>query len=338
MDRLVSRLSWIAMVAVACGGTSKPPPTAPLPDDKPAMAGSAAGSASAPAGSAGARSATAEPAPAPPATPAGPLEVKIPAHETTVKIVSGGSGKKEAVRYTAKAGAKQALELAMDFAGKQDAEEKIVPTIVLTGEVETRSVDNDGNSEYTLTVTGTDARAVAGSQVPIQSFKTVLDALSGLTIGGKLGATGMAGETTMRIEKPQGDAADTLELLRLTFPTLPVLPKEAIGVGARWQSTTVAKLADKLDITQVTDYELVAHTGKTWKIKGTTTITGKDQEIDTSKISAISGSGTSETTIAAGALYPIHKSSLETQFKASEKDKSTQLKIKVGGAVTPKTP
>jgi hypothetical protein len=333
MSRPVSRLSWIAVVAVACGGTAKPPPTAPLPDDKPA-AGSAAPTASAAPDAAAAKSPPVEPAKPP--QPSGPLEVKIAAHEAVVKIVSAGNGKKEAVRYGAKAGAKQALELAMDFSGKQDAEEKIVPTIVLTGEVETRAVDKDGNSEYTLTVTGTDARAVAGSQVPLQDFKTVIDVLSGLTVGGKLGATGAAGETTLRIDKPRPNTADTLELLRLTFPTLPVLPKEAIGVGARWQSTSLAKLADRLDVTQTTDYELVAHAGKTWKIKGTTTITGKDQEIDGAKISAISGNGTSETTLAAGALYPTHKSSLQTQFKASEQDKSTELTIRVGGAVTPK--
>jgi hypothetical protein len=252
--------------------------------------------------------------------------------------VSGGKGKKETVRYTAKAGSKQAIELAMDFTGKQDTEEQIVPTIVLTGEAETRAVDKDGNAEYTVTVTATDARSVAGSQVPVDKFKAVIGSLAGLTIGGTLGTTGVASDVTLRIESPGENAADTLELLRLTYPALPVLPKEAVGLGAKWQSTTSAKLADRLDVTQVTDYELVAHNGATWTIKGTTKVTGKDQSIEDSKVSAISGSGTSETTISAGALYPTHKASLETQFKAQEKDKQTQFTIKVGGAVTPRAP
>jgi Family of unknown function (DUF6263) len=253
-----------------------------------------------------------------------------------VKVVSGGKGKKETLRYTVKQGAKQAVELSMDFSGKQDTEEQVVPTIVLIGEAETRTVDKDGNAEYTVTVTGTDARNVTGSQVPVEKFKAVLGTLAGLTIGGTIGTTGVAGDVTLRIEKPQENAADTLELLRLTFPTLPVLPKEAVGVGAKWQSTTNAKLADRLDVTQITDYELVAHNGSTWTIKGTTKVSGKDQDIEDSKVSAISGTGTSETTIAAGALYPTHKALLETQFKAQDKDKSSQFVIKVGGAVTPK--
>lgn len=315
------RLLLLILVA-ACGGTSKPAPTAPLP-----------GESKAPAPPAAKAEPTAQPKPAP---PSGPVEVKIPAVATTVKVVSGGKGKKEALRYTVKQGAKQAVELAMDFSGKQDTEEQVVPTIVLIGEAETRSVDKDGNAEYTVTVTGTDARTVTGSQVPVEKFKAVLGSLAGLTIGGTLGTTGVAGDVTLRIEKPQENAADTLELLRLTFPTLPVLPKEAVGVGAKWQSTTSTKLADRLDVTQITDYELVAHSGSTWTIKGTTKVSGKDQDIEDSKVSAISGSGTSETTIAAGVLYPTHKALLETQFKAQDKDKLSQFVIKVGGAVTPK--
>jgi hypothetical protein len=321
----MSRLPLILLVAAACGGSSKPPPAVPLPDDTKQAA-----------------TPPPEVKPAPPVEatppPAAPVEVKIAAPQTTVKLVAGGKGKKQPLRYTPTGGAKQAVELAMDFTGKQDTEERVVPTIVLTGEVETKAVDKDGNADYTLTVTGTDARAVQGSSVPLEQFKGVLGTLSGLTVGGKRDASGLPGEVTMRIEHPAKNAAEALELIRLTLPTVPVLPKEALGVGAKWQATTQARLADQLDITQVTDYELVAHNGATWTIKGKTKVTGKDQTIDNGKISDITGSGTSETTIADGALYPTHKSSLETVFKASAQDKSILFSLKVGGAVTPKAP
>jgi hypothetical protein len=315
----MSRLPLILLVAAACGGTSKPPQTAPLPDDTKQAA-----------------TPPPEVKPAPPVEAAPPVEVKIAAAQTTVKLVSGGKGKKSPLRYTPAAGSKQAVELAMDFTGKQDTEERVVPTIVLTADAETKAVDKDGNAEYALTVTGTDARAVEGTSVPLDQFKAVLGTIAGLTIGGKRDASGLAGELTMRIEKPAKNAAETLELIRLTLPALPVLPKEPLGVGARWQSTTTARLADQLDITQVTDYELTAHQGTSWTIKGKTKVTGKDQTIDNGKISGISGTGASETTIADGALYPTHKASVETQFKAAAGDKSIQFKLKVGGSVTPK--
>jgi hypothetical protein len=321
-------LPLIAAAATACG-TPKPPPTAPLPPDKPAAP--AAATQPSPEAESVAKQTEIKPA-----APAGPVEIKIPAPQTTVKIVSDGKGKKQALRYTPKQGAKQAVEVAMDFAGKQDTDEQIVPTIVLIGEAETRSVDKDGGAEYTLTVTGTDARTVVGAAIPAEQLKTVLGALNGLTIAGRRGANGIAGDLTLRIEHPPEHAGDALGLIRETFPAMPVLPTQPLGVGAKWQSTTNAKLADKLDVTQVTDYELVAHDGATWKIRGTTKVTGKDQEIDKAKISSISGSGTSETTISDGALYPTHKASIETQFKAADADKSSQFTIKVSGAVTPK--
>jgi len=324
----MSRLPLILAVAAACGGSSTPPPTAPLPPDtkqaaKPTTPPPEADS-------------VAKSTDIKPPAPAGPVEIKIPAPQTTVKIVTDGKGKKAQLRYTPKAGAKQSVEVAMDFAGKQDTDEQIVPTIVLIGEAETRNVDKDGGAEYTLTVTGTDARAVTGSAVPADQLKSVLGALNGLTIAGKRGANGAAGELTMRIEHPPEHAGDALGLIRETFPALPVLPNQPLGVGAKWQSTTIGKLADKLDITQVTDYELISHDGATWKIKGTTKVSGKDQDIENAKISSISGTGTSETTISDGVLYPTHKASLETQFKAADAQKSSQFSIKVGGAVTPK--
>ena len=322
------RLSLIVLAVAACGGSPKPPPTTPLPEDtKPAT----------PAPTAAATPTPPAPAPAePPAQPKGPVELKIPPQQTTVKVVSAGTGKKQVMRYTPKAGAKQTIELAMDFTGKQDTEEKVVPTLVLIGDAETKAIDGDGNADFTVTITGTDARSVTGSQIPVDQFKTVLGGLSGLTIGGKLGASGTAGEVTIRLDNASRDLGDALQLIRLTLPTLPVLPKEPIGVGAKWQSTTSAKLVERLDVTQVTDYQVVSHKGTTWTITGKTKVTGKDQSIENSKVSAITGTGTSEATIADGVLYPTYKSSLETQFKASEQDKSITIVLKVGGAVTPK--
>src|SRR5262245_35189719 len=107
------RRPLLIAVLAACGGTSKPPPTAPLPGEAKATAAPAPAAETKPA---------AEPVEAKPAPPPSPVEVKIPAAQTTVKVVSGGKGKKEAVRYTAKPGTKQAIELAMDFAGKQDSD------------------------------------------------------------------------------------------------------------------------------------------------------------------------------------------------------------------------
>src|SRR5689334_23761262 len=123
----MSRVPLIFLVVAACGGSSKPAPRAPLPEEHKQAPATAADD------KAPSHAETQIAQPAPP-RPTGPIEVKIPAAQPSVKMVSDGQGKKQPLRYTAKAGAKQAVEVALDFTGKQDEEESTVPTIVLTGE------------------------------------------------------------------------------------------------------------------------------------------------------------------------------------------------------------
>jgi len=328
-------LAGLVAASMACT-KSKPVQLAPLPPDKPVAA----------------EPVKPKPEPAQPKedpVPKGPIEVKLPATTVTVKLVTPGKGKRAALRYGAPTGGKQKVEIAMDFSSTTsqggNSQEQSVPTIVLVGDAETKAVDKEGKADYTLTVTGTDARDVkdAKGAVPAAKFKLALESLMGLTVAGTVGANGTGGDVTMRIEKPTELSIGALELIRLTLPTWPALPSEPISVGAKWQATTVTKLADRLDVTQVTDYEVVAQKGKTWTIKGTTKVTGTDQELDGGKISAISGSGKSEITVADGTLYPTFKSSVETKFSATDpkpkdpKDvEKIDFRITIGAAVTPK--
>jgi len=327
-------VSLVAALA-ACGGKSKSTPLAPLPDD----------SKSAAAPPKEAQAPAEPPAPVeeeepPPPMPTGPVEVKIPAQQTTVKLVEKGKGKLAPLRYSGKAGGKQQVELALDFGSTEtlgsETHETVIPTIVLVGEAETKAIDKAGRADYAITVSGTDARAVQGARVKPEELKVMLGSLAGLVIGGSVGSNGTAGEVTMRVEKPDRLTEGALEMIRLTMPVLPLLPAEPVGVGAKWQTTATTKLADKIVVTQVTDYELVAAKGTTWSIKGKTAVTGSDQELHGGKISNIRGTGTSELTLATGALYPTYKTSLETQFTASEKDQSMALALRVGSAVTAK--
>ncbi|MGN6106426.1 MAG: hypothetical protein ACTHU0_15075 [Kofleriaceae bacterium] len=316
------------LLQAACGGKSKPTQTAPLPEETKAAETTS--------------EKPAEPAePAEPPAPTGPVELSVPAPDTKVKLVSKGKGKLAPLRYSGKAGGKQQVELAMDFSAKQSvgaqSQEQVIPTIVLAGEAETKAVEADGKAEYAFTVTGIDARDVPGSSLPAAEFKSkALGSLTGLVIGGTLAPNGIGGETKLRIEKPDPMSASALELVHATLPSWPVLPDQPVGVGAKWQATTATTLADKVVVTQVTDYELVSKKGATWTIKGKTKISGADQDISGGKITGISGTGTTEVTVTDGALLPSYKSTSETQFTASEKDASMQFVIKSGGALTAK--
>ena len=343
------RTLLVIMVAAAssCGGSQKPttpppplaetkpePPPEPKPEPKP------------------------EPAPAP--KPVGPLDVTVSPPKTTVKLVNAGKGKKVALKLTPKQGVKQQVELALDFTEKQTAPEELggksehgLPTVVLTGESEVKAVDDKGKAEYTLTVSDTDVRGTPNANAEQEAMKPkikeALQSLKGMTIGGTVDANGQQSDVKLHVDKGDDAAQGALELVRVALPWWPMLPAEPIGVGAKWQVTTTTKLIDKVDVTQTTDYELVAHKGNTWQIKGTTKVTGTDQDLEGAKVTKIGGNGTVEVAMVDGALYPTLKGSLDTGFTASvtgpdpadqsgKATKTVSLMINVvqGAAVTPK--
>jgi hypothetical protein len=326
----MSRLSILLCVAAfACGGTSKPAPTAPLPAEQPTAAAEPT-----------------PPAPAPPKQeappPSGPLSLSIEPQTVHVKLVSAGKGAKTKLAYAPKAGVKQPVELAIDFYAKQSApsemggdEESGMPTLVLAGDAEVKAADKD-SAEYVFTVSSADARTVPGrDKVPLDKFKQLVTSATGMTISGKIAPDGTAvGATQLAMEHGVPGAAEVMQIIQVAAPTWPVLPAEAIGTGAKWKATSSTKLMGKVVATIVTDYEVVAKKGTTWTIKGKTKLTGANQEIDSAKFSAIAGSGDVEATLVEGALYPTYKSKLDTSLQAAVGDGVIKFNMQIGNTVT----
>jgi hypothetical protein len=288
----------------------------------------------------------------PPEPPAGPLDVTVAAPKVTVKLENAGKGKKSPLKVSAKQGDKQNVELSLDFTGKQagppeagGTQEAIYPTIVLSGSAEVKSVDKDGGATYEVAVNSTDVLEKQGQQIPTAVMKQAVDLVKELKIGGTIAANGAIGDVKMHVDKGDKAAQSVLELVRgATLPWWPVLPTEPIGVGAKWQVVATTKVSDKLDVTQTTEYELVEHKANTWKLKGTTKVSGIEQSVEGAKLNGIKGSGTIEVAMIDGALYPTIKSALETEFDAkvapdpSQASKTIDIHfdLKQGTAVTAK--
>jgi hypothetical protein len=315
----MSRTLLVIVLAAACGGGAKkstvPPPQLPPEEAKtePAKPPEEAKPAE-------------EQEPAERPAPTGPLDAAINAPKLTVKLVSAGKGKKTALKLSPKQGAKQQVEIALDFAEKQSAPDmaggdtsNVVPTVVLQGESEVKSVDPAGKAEYAFTVKTTDVRP-KGDPVPaekLERFKSAVGSLQGLVMGGTIDANAMASDIKLHIDQQRAETQAAIELIQVAMPVMPALPAEPIGVGAKWTVTRPMKLLDKVDVTQTTDYELVDHKGTTWTIKGTTKVTGADQEmgVGDAKLSKIAGTGAVEASLIDGALYPTLKSNTDTSFQ-----------------------
>lgn len=329
------------IAAAACGGKQKsttPPP--PLPETK-----AEAKPAEPPKGEE-------KPKEEKPPVPTGPVELTFEAPKVTVKLVNAGKGKKAALKLTPKAGDKQSLDLTLDFAGKQELPpeyggkvEQVTPTIVLSTAIEAKEVGADGATKFNLTINGIDAKDAPGSKTPAAELKTALGSLTTATIEGSVKPNGSMSDMTLKLEKPDQYTADALSVLKIgLLPLWPVFPTEAIGPGAKWQVSSTSKVADRVEVTQTTDYEVVAHKGKTWTIKGTTKVTGNEQSVSDgpgkATFGGIGGSGTVEATFDEGTLVPGGKQSVKTDFTVTAEQDTKKVAINFhleqANAVTPK--
>lgn len=322
----------LLVTATACGGSNKPTtPVAPLPEDKKPV-----------------QPVAEAPKPVPPPKDPDPIDVPLATGKATYKLASAGKGQKAVLKIAAEKGAKQQLELALDFAGKQIApaelggkQEDVAPTLVLASDLEVTDADPAG-ARFKVTFTGVDARDRAGSKATKDQFKSELGVLAGVELSGAVSATGQLSNMSLHVAKPTEKTMGALELVRISIlPMWPVVPTEAIGVGAKWTVSTTYTIADRIEATQTTDFEVLSHKGAEWKLKGTTKLTGKEQTIKETKFEKIGGAGGVEVTLTDGAFMPVSSTKLTNDFTATvpgqdpTKPTSVQFHLEQGLAVTP---
>jgi hypothetical protein len=168
--------------------------------------------------------------------------------------------------------------------------------------------------------------------------------LAGTVLSGVVSQSGQLANLTLHVDKPSDKTMAALELIRISLmPMWPVLPTEAIGVGAKWTVTSTYTIADRIEATQTTDMEIVSHKGKDWVMKGKTSVKGADQKIKETQFEKIGGTGTFEATITDGAFLPASNTKLTSDFTASiegpdKKPASVQFHLDQAIQVTPKTP
>jgi hypothetical protein len=330
------RILFVALVS-ACSHPAKPTtPPPPLTDPTPVTADTKPADPK-----------PKDPTPVKPKEP-DPIDVPLATGKTTYKLVSPGKGTKAVLKIDGKAGAKQVLELALDFAGKQVApkelggtQEDVAPTLVLASELEAGDADKDG-LKFKVTFTGVDARDRPGAKATKEQFKSELGVLAGTVLSGSVSASGQLANMSLHVDKPTDKTMAALELVRISMmPMWPVLPTEAIGPGAKWQVTSAYTIADRIDATQTTDYEIVSHKGTAWVIKASTKLKGADQTIKDTKFEKIAGSGSFEGTLSDGVFLPTTTTKLTTDFTASitgpdSKPTAVSFHLDQALAVTPK--
>jgi hypothetical protein len=319
----------------ACGHPAKPTtPPPPLVDPKPETADTA-------------KPPDPKPEVKPPPKDPDPIDVPLAAAKTSYKLVNAGKGPKAVVKISGEKGLKQTLELALDFAGKQVApaelggtKEDVAPTLVLASDLEVTDADASG-AKFKVAFTGVDARDRPGAKDK-DTFKTELGVLSGTVLSGVVSPSGQLANLSLHVDKPSDKAMAALQLIRISMmPMWPVLPTEAIGVGARWTVTATYTIADSIEATQTTEMEVVSHKGKDWVVKGKTTVKGADQKVKDVQFEKIGGGGSFEATLTDGVFVPVSNTKLASDFTASlegpdKKPAAVQFHLDQAIQVTPK--
>lgn len=327
----------IFSAAASCGGPSKPTTPPPqLPEDKKPDVVAAP-----------------EPVkPTPPPKDPEPIDVPLEMGQASYKLGSAGKGTKAVLKIGATSGMTQQVELALDFAGKQVApaelggtQADVAPTLVLASDVVVGDVGAEG-SKFKVTVTRVDARDREGAKATKEQFKSELGVLNGIQLSGAVSPTGQISGMSLHVAKPTPNTMAALELVKISMmPMWPVVPSEAIGVGAKWTVTTPYTIANQIKAVQTTDYEVISHKGPAWVLKGKTKLTGDDQVVKDNKFEKLGGTGGVEVTLTDGVFMPTSATKLTNDFSASvaagqdpkDKDKKTlvQFHLEQGLTVSP---
>jgi hypothetical protein len=191
----------------------------------------------------------------------------------TIKLIDAGTGPKKALRITATKGMKKTLTMTMEGAMSMKhgavSARLAIPPIELTADLVVSDVATNGDIRCDFTLSRPEL--VADSAMPPDAVEAMksgyagMAGLSGYVVVTRLGFVKEA-ETTV----PAGTNAkvirvvDTLEqsLRQMSAP----VPAEAVGIGARWETTTRVTTSG-MSLVEVATIELVSLDRDTMTLK-----------------------------------------------------------------------
>jgi len=200
----------------------------------------------------------------------------------TLKLVAAGKGTKKQLRFTPVKGSKRTLVMtsqqatARGLKGKLPAPEA-APAVRTTIDVEILDVNADGEIRYRFTYRK--AEVVEDKRTKPELAKqlaTALELFTGLQGTGVVTNRGVSKDvsfdTPAAASREMRTALDTARSVatQLAQP----LPEEAVGVGAKWQTTATAS-AGEITAETLATYELVERVDNRLKLKITLSVKGK---------------------------------------------------------------
>ncbi len=270
-----------------------------------------------------------------------------------VKLLSSGKGAKQKLRFTLAPGSVEKMVMRTDMSmdmkipGMPMPQTKM-PTMVM--EMTLSIGDRTGGDEARFGYTFDDARTESrpGVQPAVaQAVGKALGAAKGTTGGGIISDRGITRENTINL--PPGLPAQMKQAMQSAERSMEQLasplPRQAVGVGARWQTKQVIE-ENGMHLEQVVTYKLLELNGKKGKLSMSVVQKGKPQNINLPGMPAkvhldkykASGSGTMNFDL--DRLVPTSSVSLQSNYAMTMnmggKTQTIETKLDMTMAIAPK--
>jgi hypothetical protein len=264
----------------------------------------------------------------------------------TAQLLDAGTGEKQALRYTYKAGASERatmnmnMQVALSLGGQQVPMAAIPPMrIQLNLRIAETSSDGSARLEFELVNAEAmgDATAAAQLSQSLAGLKGMagwqrMDTQGRILESGVKGAAGAGG----------ADATSMLNDLQQSMQQLAApLPAEPVGLGARWQVVQQAE-AGGMKLTQTVEYVLRSREGNRIGLD----VKMVDSKVDASgglpagaKLDSVQAAGGGTSSIALDRLVPTATIDADTTVSVSSsaggQGQSMQVKLKILQSIAP---
>jgi hypothetical protein len=267
------------------------------------------------------------PTPGKPAPPSGtgqtPPDAK-PAgskSEEQTRILDAGAEPRKELRLHPKPGDKQTgtftLKSTMDTSmGGGPGQVVKIPTMKLSYEASVKGVSEDGDISYEVIIKEPEVADEAGAlpQV-VEALKSALAGMKGLSGTGTLSSRGQNKEFEFKM--PGAATAQTRQLveqMKGAFKNLSAsLPKEPLGVGAKWEVKSATKAQGAI-VDETVTYQLASMEGERLVVKVAVVQSASNQKIESPqmpglklKLTKLVGKGTGSSTLDLGQLLPAER-------------------------------
>ena len=204
-----------------------------------------------------------------------------------IKLLTAGQMPRAPMRLAVIKGQQEKMVMTMKMAMAMDGVTKLprtqLPPMLMTMGVTVTEVAANGDFRQDFMLEGSDVLEGDGSPpAMVAAMRTSMGTMKGMKGHARLSNRGEVCESSLEIpDTVSPQQKQTMDGLQQSLQQVSIpFPDEPVGVGARWEVTSLLSQLQGMDLTQVTTYELLERTPTTVKIAATIVQSADPQKVN----------------------------------------------------------